>query len=164
MADIPALKHQYRQLDRSVLMLIILPLTVFGFVYLYSTKSVRTFQVPDLPAYLDFFLLSVALALLMFQQIDFKRKMKDINERGLDLERKLEAYARATVVRYWLLLIVGFLCAAGLLFYQNTGYTITYAIALIIVSTAKPSASRITRIFRLSGKEKEIIYDITRPG
>ena len=164
MAEIPLLKRQYRQLDMSVLVLIILPLTVFGLVYLYSTSAVRTLQIPELPAYLDFFFLSVALALLMFQQIDFKRKMREINETGLDLERKLEAYARAVIVRYWLLLVIGFLCAAGLLFYQNIGYTITYAIALIVVSTAKPSASRITRIFRLSGKEKEIVYDITRPG
>ena len=164
MADIPVLKRQYRQLDLSVLVLIILPLTVFGFVYLHSTSAVRTLPVPELPGYLDFFFLSAALALLMFQQIDFKRKIRDINERGLDLERKLEAYARAVVVRYWLLLIIGFLCAAGLLLYQNIGYTITYAVTLLVVSTAKPSASRITRIFRLSGEEKEIVYDITRPG
>ena len=164
MADIPTLKQQYRQLDLSVLVLIILPLSVFGLVYLYSTNPVRTIQSPQLPAYLDFLLLSVVLALLMFQQIDFHRKMKDVNERGLELERKFETYARATVFRYWLLLVIGFLCAAGLFFYQNIGFTIVYAFTLIVVSIAKPSPSRITRIFRLSGKEKEIIYDITRPS
>ena len=57
---------------------------------------------------------------------------------------------------------MGFIAAAGLLFYENAGFTVTYAITLILVSVAKPSPERINRLFGLKGEEKELVYHINK--
>jgi len=53
--------------------------------------------------------------------------------------------------RFWKLFAIGFLCAAGLLFYENPGFTI--AATLIYVSLGKPTPDRIVKLLRLKGED-----------
>lgn len=162
MDNISSIKEHYRILERNVLILIILPLPFFAFVYLNLTKPVRTIEIPQVPEWLNAFLLALAIALLAFQQINFKRNINSIKVKDLGLEEKIRGYSKATTIRYVLLALVGFIAAAGLLFYGNAGFTVSYAITLILVSVAKPSPERINKLFRLRGEEKELVRYINR--
>ena len=150
MDNISSIKEQYRTLERNVLILIILPLPFFALVYLNLTSPIRTMEIPESPEWLNHFLLALAVALLAYQQINFKRNINSIKVKGLELEDKIKGYSKATTLRYVLLALVGFIAAAGLLFYENAGFTIAYAIALILVSVAKPSPERINKLFIIS--------------
>lgn len=157
-----SLKNQFRLLERNVLLLIILPLSCFSFAYLYTTSRTMTIQLPDLPGFLDPLFLSAALALLAWQQIDFQRSIRNIRGSGFDIREKFGLYANATLSRYRVLLVVGFICAAGLLLYENVGFTIAYAITLVLISVGKPSPIRIIRLFHLKGEEKDLMVNINR--
>jgi NADH:ubiquinone oxidoreductase subunit 6 (subunit J) len=162
MEELPPLKQEFRILERNVLILILLPLPFFALVYLYTTSPTRTVQVPELPGFLNPFILSLTIILMAFQQINFQKEIRNIQKTVPEVEEKFRRYAKATIKRYWLLLVVGFICAAGLFFYQNAGFTVAYAVTLIIISIAKPSPDRIIRIFHLKGAERDLIYNINR--
>lgn len=149
-------------MERNVLLLILLPLPIFAFVYLNLTRPTKTFDIPELPAFLESFLLSLTLALLLFQQINFQRSIRPLQLEGIDLEGKILGYLKASTVRYVILALVGFIAAAGLFFFANLGFTVAYAIVLVLVSVYKPSPVRIIRLFRLRGEEKEFVQVINR--
>lgn len=162
MKDYSFLKDKYRTMERTVLSLILLPLPVFAFVYLNLSKPTRTINVPELPAFLESFLLSLTLALLLFQHINFQRGIKPFQVDGMDLEQKIIGYLKASTMRYVILAVVGFVAAMGLFFFANVGFTVAYAIVLVLVSVYKPSPIRIIRIFRLRGEEKEFVQVINK--
>ena len=162
MNDYASLKEKYRIMERNILILILLPLPFFAFAYLNTTRPIRTIPLPEIPDFLNFILMSVALALLLFQQMNFQRSMRRLKEKGVDFETKISGYIRATISRYMVLAVVGVVATLGLLFFANVGFTISYAIVLIMVSVFKPSPVRIVRLFRLSGEEKDFIYNINR--
>ena len=162
MQEQKSIKEQFRILERNVLLLIILPLPFFAFAYLYTSRPTRTISVPDFPEFLNTLTLALALALLAFQQIGFNKTIREIRRKTAGVEEKFMRYAKAVTRRYYLLMIVGFLCAAGLFLYQNLGFTIAYAINLVLISVYKPSPVRIIRLFGLKGKDKDIIFNINR--
>lgn len=149
-------------MERNVLSLIILPLPFFAFVYLNLTKPVRTFDLPQLPANIELFLLSLTLALLLFQEINFRKSVRPLKEIGMDLEKQITGYIKAVTVRYVILALIGLIASLGLLFFSNVGFTIAYAIVLVLVSVHKPSPVRIIRLFRLRGEEKEFVHLINK--
>lgn len=156
------LRDKYRSMERTILTLILLPLPVFAFVYLNLSKPIRTLAVPELPAFLEFFLLSLTLALLLFQQINFQKSIRPLQSPEKGLEEKMVGYLRATIVRYVILAAIGLIASFGLLFFSNIAFTIAYAIVLVMVSVFKPSPTRIIRLFRLKGEEKEFVRVINR--
>lgn len=162
MQEKSSLGNQYRILERNVLLLIILPLPFFGFAYLYTTSRTMTIQVPEFPGFLDPLFLSIALALLAFQQFNFQSTIRKIKGSNQDISKVFERYAKATITRYWLLLVVGFICAAGLMLYENMGFTIGYAITLIMVSVGKPSPIRMVNLLNLKGEDKDLMMNINR--
>ena len=162
MQENPSLGEQYRLLERNVLILIILPLPFFAFAYLYTTSRTRTIDIPEFPGFLDPLFLSLALALLAFQQFNFQSTIRKIKGSNQDIRQILDRYAKATITRYWLLWLVGFICAAGLLLYENMGFTIAYAITLVMVSVGKPSPIRMVNLFHLKGEERDLIMKINR--
>lgn len=162
MENQPYIREQFRLLERNVLLLIVLQLPFFAFAYLNTTRPTRTYQIPELPEFLDTFTLSFVLALLLLQQFNFNRIIRTVRREDMELADKFMAYKDATLRRYWILFIAGLLCAAGLWFYQNVGFTVAYAIILILVSVLKPSPARIIRLFQLEGKEKDLIFNVNR--
>ncbi|HLW20558.1 MAG TPA: hypothetical protein VKX33_09550 [Cyclobacteriaceae bacterium] len=162
MKDYPALKDKYRITERNLLLLILLPLPFFAIVYLNLTKPVRTFNIPEIPEIIHPFLVALSLALLMFQQINFQRSIRNLKATGVSFEEKVLGYLKATSVRYVILAVVGFIATFGLLFYGSVGFIILYAMVLILVSVLKPSPHRITRIFKFKDDEKEFVNQIHR--
>lgn len=61
------------------------------------------------------------------------------------------------MARFWQLFIAGFLCAFGLIVYENPGFTVAYAVTLILTSLAKPTPDRIIRLLRLKGEDREAV-------
>jgi|SRR5690554_2019020 len=162
MKDYSYLKDKYKVTERNVLMLILLPLPFFALVYLNMTKPVRTIQLPEIPEIINPLLVSLSLALLMFQQINFQRDIQGLKETEVSFENKIMGYLKATSVRYIILAVVGLISAFGLLFFGNVGFTIIYAVVMILVSVLKPSPQRISRIFTLGQEEKEFVDQINR--
>lgn len=162
MKDYSFLKEKYRIMERNVLILIILPLPFFALVYLNMTRPVRSIPVPDLPVFVESFLLSLTFVLLIYQQINFQRSIRSLQETGISFEDKVLGYIRASTIRYAILAVVGFAAAFGLLFFANIGFTIAYAIALLLVSVLKPSPVRMLKLFQFDEEEKQFVRLINK--
>lgn len=158
------LKKEFIALERNVLILIMIPLSLFSLAYLYTTAPERPFhlELPVMPDLLGYVLLSGALALLVWQAVDFQKSVKNISKSQADISVRLRAYTGATLRRFWQLLLIGIFSTAGLLLFQNPGFTVIYAAGLVFVSLGKPTPERIIRGLRLKGEEKEMVYDFKR--
>ena len=148
--QIKMMKKDFRLLERNVLLLIAIPLPIFSFAYLYVNSGNLEFNLPQLPEVFNFILLGLVSAMLL------------IRKTNGDLSQKIKGYARATFLRYWHLFWVGLLSAFGLLFYENSGFTIAYAVTLLFVSLAKPMPGRIVKSLQLKKEEKEMVMEIQK--
>ncbi|RPA68160.1 hypothetical protein EF405_10835 [Cyclobacteriaceae bacterium YHN15] len=159
-----SIKKSYYTLERNVLILIAIPLPFFAFIFLSTQNGTLDFKLPDLPAFWDSFGLGLAYAFLALHYFAFQSSIKKIRAGNFELEKKMSMYSRATHLRFWALFASILLCAAGLMFFENSGYTIAFAISLVFMSLGKPSPDRIIRLLRLKGAEKELIEELKRPG
>ena len=162
MIEVDELKKEYRVLERNVLLLIVIPLPFFSYAYLYTTGQSKSISLPNLPEQLNILLLIVAIGGLVLQFIRFNRRLKATRNEGRDFEEKFLTYVSMTMERYWILFGVGFICAVGLLLFENPGFTISYAVCLLVVSLGKPSPERITSSLRLKKEEKDKVFEISR--
>lgn len=151
-------------MERNVLILIAIPLPFFAFVFLSSQNGTLDFNLPELPAFWDSFGLGLAYAFLAMHYFAFQSSIKKIRAGNFELEKKMSMYYRATLSRFWVLFASTFICVAGLMFFENSGYTIAFAISLVFMSLGKPTPDRIIRLLRLKGGEKEMIEELKRPG
>ncbi len=158
------IKKVFRILERNVLLLIAFPLPVFAMSYLYVIRDELELNMPDLPGVFDFLVLGLVIFLLVIQAQRFNAQIRAIRVEPLELIDKIKGYGNATIARFWLLFWVGLLCAVGLLFFENPGFTIAYAVNLIFTSLGKPSPDRIVSALRLKGKERDIVFEINRRG
>jgi hypothetical protein len=154
----------YETLERNVLILIAIPIPFFAIIFLSSQNGTIDFDIPEFPAFWDYLGLVFVFALLGLHYIVFHSEINKINTRNFDLESKVKMYAKATISRFWILFVSVFICAAGLLFFKNSGYTIAFAITLVFSSLGKPTPDRIIRLLRLKGEEKEEIEKLKRPA
>ena len=139
-----------------------LPLPLFAFSYLYTTSDNIEISVPELPEFLNSLMMGLAVGLLVVQWLQFHRGMKKTRLSSLSLDEKLNSYKELTISRFWKLFAIGLICAAGLLFYENPGFTIAYAVTLVYVSLGKPTPDRIAKLLRLKGEEKDLVYSINQ--
>ncbi|MBR9775095.1 MAG: hypothetical protein GYB55_08805 [Cytophagales bacterium] len=160
--QIKEMKKDFRLLERNVLLLIAIPLPIFSFAYLYVTSGNLDFNLPALPEMFNYILLGLVSAMLVFQQFAFTKRIKEVRKTGAPVNQKLKGYAKATFLRYWQLFWIGVLCAFGLFFYENQGFTIVYAVTLLFVSLAKPMPARIVSALRLKGEEKDQVMEIQK--
>lgn len=156
------IKSRFRILERNVLILTGLPLIPFAFAYLYTTSNSMELDIPVLPELLDSLLMGLVVGLLVVQWLQFHKGIKKTRSSSLNLEEKLENYKELTMSRFWKLFAIGLMCAAGLLFYENPGFTIAYAVTLIYVSLGKPTPDRIAKLLRLKGDDKDLVYSINQ--
>lgn len=148
------IRDTYFKLERNVLILIAIPLPFFGFAYLLTNSNTVDLDLPGLPKFLDSFGLGLMIAVLFFHYVDFHAAVKRILKGEFTLEQKVDLYAKATMKRFWALFFSALLGAAGLLFFQNPGFTIALAVNLVFFSLGKPSPDRIVRLLKLKGEEK----------
>jgi drug/metabolite transporter (DMT)-like permease len=154
----------YETLERNVLILMAIPIPFFAIIFLSSQNGTLDYDIPEFPAFWDYFGLGFVYALLGLHYIAFHSAINKINAGNFELEKKVKMYANATIFRFWVLFVSVFICAAGLLFFKNSGYTIAFAITLVFSSLGKPTPDRIIRLLRLKGEEKEEIGELKRPG
>jgi hypothetical protein len=162
MMEVDRLKKEYRALERNVLMLIVIPLPFFSYAYLYTTGENKGLAIPQLPEQLSYLLLTMALLGLVFQNIRFSNGLKTSRIGMLDFDEKFLSYVKFTMERYWILLAIGFICAGGLLLFENPGFTIAYALCLVVVSLGKPTPERVISKLRLKKREKDKVYEIIK--
>lgn len=151
-------------MEQKVLLLIILPLPVFGFVYLYSQRRLFEINLPEVEAWWVSFLLGVLTILLAYQWYSFQAAIKRLLHKDLPLEERVGIYGQKTLIRFWLLFAASILSAAGLLLFDHAIFTVAFAITLVMLSIAKPSPHRLVRILKLTGEEKEAVMDLRRKG
>lgn len=152
----------YDALERNVLILIAIPIPIFAFAYLHAQEGTLDWDLPHLPAFWDSFFLGFVFVILALHYVRFHNGIKQAMTGGFDLEEKVRRYAVATMQRFWVLFLAGFICAFGLMWFDNAGYTIAFAITLVFSSLGKPTPDRIIRLLRLKGEEREEIEQLKR--
>lgn len=155
------IQKSYSRLEQLVLVLMIISLPVFGMVYLYFNSGSLNWDLPVLPDFFNGLLVGLNIGLLITQYFKFHRDIKEgkVTE---DLFKKVAIYIRSTRVRFYFLFVVALLSALGLLFYQNEIYVVTFAVALIFFSLAKPTPDRIKRLYRLNKEDSEVVRKASR--
>jgi hypothetical protein len=154
----------FEKMERNVLILIAIPIPFFAVVYLNSQNSTISFDLPELSTFWDSFGLGLAVSILFFQYFNFQTSIKRILQGNLDLENKLALYSQATIQRFWILFVSTFISAMGLLFFDNPGFTMAFAVTLLFFSLGKPSPDRIVKSLKLKGEEKEKVLGMKRRG
>lgn len=158
----PVIRKVYDVLERNVLILIAIPIPFFAFAYLHAQEGTLDWDLPHIPAFWDSFLLGFVFAILALHYIRFHNGIKEAMTGEWDLEEKVRRYAAATMQRFWVLFVAGLICAFGLMWFDNAGYTIAFAITLVFSSLGKPTPDRIIRLLRLKGEERETIELLKR--
>lgn len=152
----------YRKTERLTLLILMVALPLFGMVYLYDTSANLSWDLPQLPEFINGFLIGFSIAILIAQYVIFHKKLK-LTFAIAELLEKVRIYSNATNQRFWLLFLVSIFATIGLLFYQNPIYTVIFAVALIFFSLAKPSPDRMARLMKLKKEDRELIRDASRP-
>ncbi|AWW33101.1 hypothetical protein DN752_08340 [Echinicola strongylocentroti] len=151
------MKKKYWELERNILILIAIPLPAFAFAYLYTTSGNMELPIPTFPLWLSMVLLVGIPLLLAFSYFKFNGGIKQLRNAEIPLEQKVQQYCKMTMSRFWQLFVACFLCAFGLIVYENPGFTVAYAVTLIMTSLAKPTPDRIIRLLRLKEEDRATI-------
>lgn len=149
-------------MERNVLIMIAIPIPFFGFVYINSESPIFFFEVPQLAEFWEYFGLVMVFTFLIAQFVVFQKESKSIVNSNYELPIKLHSYSKASYRRFGLLLLAALISALGLFLFENPGYTVAFAIALLFFSVAKPSPDRIIRSLKLKGEEKELVNGLKR--
>ncbi len=159
-----SIKQIYDILERNVLILMAIPIPFFAVTYLNSLNSIFSINLPEVSPFWDSFGLGMVVLILILHYFNFHSGIKRIQQGNFDLETKMALYSQATLLRFYILFIASLLCAAGLLFFENAGYTITFAVILLFFSLGKPSPDRIVKLLKLKGEEKDKVMELKRRG
>ncbi|MEX2566275.1 MAG: hypothetical protein WD431_10060 [Cyclobacteriaceae bacterium] len=162
MTDLEEIKKTFNRMERNVLILIAIPLPVFALAYFNVTGDQVDFGLPQLPWIFNYFALALVITLLFLQAYAFNKRVKSVREAAPTFKEKIAAYEKATNFRFWQLFWVGLLCAFGLFFYENPGFTVAYAVNLVFISLGKPTPYRIINALRLKGEEREMAFEINK--
>jgi hypothetical protein len=158
------IKQIYETLERNVLILIAIPIPFFAVTYLNSLNSIFSINLPEVSPFWDSFGLGMVVLILIVHYFNFHSAIKRIQLGNFDLQTKLALYSQATQLRFYILFVASLLCATGLLFFENAGYTIVFAVILLFFSLGKPSPDRIVRLLKLKGEEKDKVMELKRRG
>lgn len=159
-----SIKQIYEDLERNVLILMAIPIPFFAITYLNSLNSIFSINLPEVSSFWDSFGLGMVVLILIIHYFNFHSAIKRIPLGNFDLETKMRLYSDATRLRFYILFVASLLCAGGLLFFDNAGYTISFAVILLFFSLGKPSPDRIVRLLKLKGEEKDKVMELKRRG
>jgi protein-S-isoprenylcysteine O-methyltransferase Ste14 len=156
------LRKIYHRTERLTLVILLISLPAFGVVYLYHNSGNLSTNLPELPGFLNGFLITFSLVLLGVQYWAFHQKIK-LTFSQSDLLVKVTTYSKATSQRFLYLFLVSVGSTVGLLLSQNPVYIVIFALALVFFSLAKPSPDRMARLMKLKKEERELLREISRP-
>lgn len=160
--EIREYRKVYKNLDRLILILLILVLPLFGMIYLYQSSGEIKWDLPQLPTFVGQILSGIGIGLLLAQYLLFRKRVKAVFLTE-DLLERLKIYADATRKRYFMLFGIAIICSAGLLFYGSAIYNVIFAGTLFFFSVAKPTPERIKSLLKLTKEDAEIIRLASRP-
>lgn len=160
--EIQEYRKVYKNLDQLILILLVLVLPIFGMIYLYESSGKITWDLPELPLFLEQVFSGAGIGLLLAQYLFFKKRVKAVFLTK-DLLAKLKIYSNATRERYLILFLVALICSVGLLFFGSAIYNVIFATALFFFSVAKPTPDRIKTLLKLNKEDAEIIRLASRP-
>ncbi|MEB2784968.1 hypothetical protein [Algoriphagus persicinus] len=161
--EIQEYRKVYKNLDRLILILLVLVLPIFGMIYLYQSTGKITWNLPELPMLVSQVLSGAGIGLLLAQYFLFRKRVQAVFLTE-DLLAKLKIYANATRERYVMLFVVALICSAGLLLFGSAIYNVLFATALFFFSVAKPSPERIKTLLKLTKEDAEVIRLASRPA
>lgn len=151
----------YRKTEQLTLIILLVALPLFAFVYLYYNSGNLNWDLPELPGFVNGFLIGFSIALLIGQYVIFRRKMK-LSFDTTELLEKVRVYSDATRQRYLFLFLISILATVGLLFYENPIYVVIFALTLVFFSVAKPTPDRMARLMKLKKEDRELIREASR--
>ena len=152
----------YRSSERLTLLILVEAFPFFGVVYLYDSSDNLSWDLPQLPGFINGFLIGFSIAILIGQYVVFHKKLK-LTFITDELLEKVRIYSNATNQRYLFLFTVSIFATVGLLFNQNQVYTVIFAVTLVFFSLAKPSPDRMARLMKLKKEDRELIREASRP-
>ncbi len=160
--EIQEIRKIYKQTELLSMIVMLMALPIFGIIYLFFESGKKLVEVPEIPDYLIWLLALVCAAGLTFQYFRFSQKIKLTFQKN-ELVEKVKIYCQATNQRYLILFVVSLISSIGLLLSRNPIFTLSFAIALVFFSVAKPTPDRMARLMKLKKEEKELIRSASRP-
>lgn len=152
----------YRKTEQLTLIILLVALPLFGFVYLYYNSGNLDWNLPELPGFVNGFLIGFSVMLLIGQFVIFRRKVK-LSFNTTELLEKVRVYTDATRQRYLLLFLISILSTIGLLFSKSPIYVVIFAVTLVFFSVAKPTPDRMARLMKLKKEDRELIREASQP-
>ncbi len=160
--EIQEIGRIYKRTERLTVILLILALPGFAMVYLYQNSGNINWNLPQIPAFLEWFLAGFSSLILVAHYVLFHRKIK-LSLRQSELLEKVKIYCYATEKRFLILFLVSILATVGLLFTKNPVFTVIFAVTLVFFSLGKPSPDRMARLMKLKKEDRELIREASRP-
>lgn len=156
------LRLLYKRTEQLILVLMAVVLPIFGMIYLYHNSGNLNWDLPEIPAIVEYILMGFGIGLLLIQFLLFRKRIKSSFLTD-ELILKLRAYTNATKERYVLLFFISLISSVGLLFFENAIFIVIFAVTLIFFSVGKPTPDRISKMLKLDKEQKEQIRLASRP-
>lgn len=149
--------REYLQKLHNILYVIVLaPLLCFGYVYLEAGHGTGPMPAPEAGDILSYIVFVFQAALVIASLGTFSKNLRAA--RKIDaLRERLNAYARATIIRFSFVFTIGFLGVAGLLFTGNPIHVGLFVLLMILLSFWWPSPDKLSRDLRLGREERELV-------
>ena len=152
----------YRKAEQLTLFILLASLPLFAFVYLYYNSGNLSWNLPQLPSFVNGLWIGLSIGLLIIQYVNFHKKLK-LGILQNELIEKVKIYCKATKQRYLFLFVVSIVASLGLLFYKNPVYVVIFAVTLVFFSLGKPSPDRMARLMKLKKEDRELVREASRP-
>lgn len=149
--------REYLQKLHNLLYAIVLaPVLFFGYIYLEAGYGSRPMPTPKPGDVLSYAVIFLQVALLIASLATFSKRLRAI--RNLEgLRARLDAYGKATMMRFVFMSAIAFLGVAGLLFTENPIHVGLFVLLMIVLSFWWPSPNKISRDLRLKRDEREVV-------
>lgn len=151
-----SLREYFQKLHNILYVIVLAPVLSFGYVYLEAGYGARPMPAPDPGDFLSYALLFLLTALVVAAAVTFSKKLNAIRSIA-GMAGRLEAYGRATIIRFVLAAAAGFLGVAGLLITANPLHAGLFVFLMILLSVWWPSPRKLCRDLRLGKEERELV-------
>jgi len=151
-----SVREYFQKLYNILYAIVLAPVLCFGYVYLEAGYGTSPMSAPAAEDVLSYVVILFQMALVIASLGTFSKKLKALrNIEGL--RERLNAYGRATIIRFILVSVTAFLGVAGLLFAANPIHVGLFVLLMILLSFWWPSPHKLSRDLRLGREERELV-------